>query len=1175
MRLKKIKLAGFKSFVDPVTVPFPSNLVCVVGPNGCGKSNIIDAVRWVMGESSAKQLRGESMADVIFNGSTGRKPIGQASIELTFDNRQGVIGGQYANYSEISVKRQVNRDGKSNYILNGTRCRRRDITDIFLGTGLGPRSYSIIEQGMISRFVEAKPEDLRTFIEEAAGISKYKERRRETESRIKNTRENILRINDLVDELDKRIQVLKQQSHTAERYKSLKEQERLLKAQVIALKLINQQQKRTDIDTQVKTKELELEATIAQLRHTEANIEKIRNEHTEASSAFDQVQGDFYGVGAEIARLEQAVQHTNERLQQQKSDLVTAEHTLQEALEHKKNDLKQKEQLTQQLKIAQPRLVVAQAAEQESAAQLTEIEEMMQSWQKSWDEYHRHVADDVRRGEVERTHLQRLEQQIIQTERRKKRVEEVLLNLVPDSLEHDIKQLQQKKLLLDKEIEEHKARLQSHRDQIAVQREYNQQFNLQLDDERRALQSAQGRIASLEALQQAALGKNKNRGEGSTSHWLERKGLQNATRLAEGVEIESGWERALETVLGIHLEAVCVDELEVLTPYLDQLKKGVLGLFEAKTGALQKEPVVTLLKPLSKKVQANWSLDGLLSGIYAVDSLEDALSLRSELKAGESIITQSGIWLGVDWLRISKENDEKSGVLVREQELKTFYQKISEIEVLVKEYQSRLDHGNSLLEKHESERENTQVVLQNVQQRQGESGAQLSAKQARFSQMKEQQVRAVQEQEELQEQLTKETEEVGLVTNRLNEALALTEHHTEKRTELESKRDTLKQNLEQHRHQAHTHKDAVHEIALQIQSINTQQQSTQSHLDRMQAHLAQLEQRCEELRKALNQGEAPSLALKEQLEESLKKQLDVEVRLQTARTLKEKLEHDVRETEGNRQIVEQKIQKIRENLEKSRMDWQALNVRCQTLIEQLEESRFDLEMLNETMPENAQEADWKIEIEQVVVRINKLGVVNLAAIDECKEQTERWQYLVDQKNDLNTALETLESAIRKIDRETRARFKETYDKVDHGLKAFFPRLFGGGEAYLELTGDDLLDTGVTIMARPPGKRNSTIHLLSGGEKALTAVALVFAIFEINPSPFCMLDEVDAPLDDANVGRFCKVVKEMSEQVQFIFISHNKITMEIAEHLMGVTMHEPGVSRLVAVDVNEALDMIEG
>ncbi len=1175
MRLKRIKLAGFKSFVDPTIVPFPGNLVCIVGPNGCGKSNIIDAVRWVMGESSAKQLRGESMADVIFNGSTARKPIGQASIELLFDNRQGTIGGEYANYSEISVKRQVNRDGKSNYTLNGTRCRRRDITDIFLGTGLGPRSYSIIEQGMISRFVEAKPDDLRVFIEEAAGISKYKERRRETENRIRNTRENILRINDLVDELDKRIQVLKRQAHTAERYKSLKEEERLLKAQLIALKLVDQQQQLADTNSQIKSKELELESAIAQLRNTESNIEKIRHQHVEASDAFNQVQGDFYGVGAEIARLEQSVQHANEKFQRQKRDLSAAEHALQEALEHQKNDEEQLKQFAKQLEIAEPKQIAAQTAERKSAAQLVEIEAMMQEWQHSWDEFNRNAADEVRCCDVERANLQSIEQQITELERRKNRLEEVLLNLAPDSLEPEIEHLQQKLLLLNDEIDKHKSRLQSHLDQIEVQREYNQQLGLQLDSKRRTLQSMQGRMASLVALQQAALGKSGNRGVGTTSHWLEQKGLKNATRLAEGLEVEKGWERALETVLGSHLEAVCVDELEALTPSLEQLKKGVLGLFETNNPSPESNDLTTLSTPLLSKVQANWPINNLLAGIYAVDSLEKALSLRIKLNIGESIITQSGIWLGMDWLRVSKESDEKSGVLVREQELKTVSQQISELEVSVEQCQSSLELGNSSLKKYEKEREDAQAALQSVVQNQGEIRAKLSAARARAAQMREQQTHSTEELEELQEQLFNKTEEAGVVTHRLNQALELIKHHTSTRTKLELTRDTFKQNLEQHRDQVRTHKDAAHKIALHIESIRTQHQSTQNNLDRMRAQLARLEQRCEELREDLSIGEKPGLELSAQLEEALTRQLGVETLLQTARTLKEKLEHDVRETEGGRQLVEQKIQNIRSDLEKLRLHWQTLNVRSQTLIEQVEESPFELQALIHTMPEDAQEEEWKTSIEKVTSRINKLGVVNLAAIDECKEQTMRWQYLVDQQNDLHTALETLESAIRKIDRETRARFKETFDKVNRGLQAFFPRLFGGGEACLELTGEDLLDTGVTIMARPPGKRNSTIHLLSGGEKALTAVALVFAIFEINPSPFCMLDEVDAPLDDTNVGRFCKVVKEMSEQVQFIFISHNKVTMEIAEHLMGVTMHEAGVSRLVAVDVNEALDMIEG
>ncbi len=1175
MRLKKIKLAGFKSFVDPTIVPFPGNLVCIVGPNGCGKSNIIDAVRWVMGESSARQLRGESMADVIFNGSVERKPVGQASIELVFDNRQGSVGGQYANYSEISVKRYVNRDGKSGYMLNGTRCRRRDITDIFLGTGLGPRSYSIIEQGMISRFVEAKPDELRIFIEEAAGISKYKERRRETEGRIKNTKENILRINDLVAELDKRIKVLQKQSQTAERYKELKEQERLLKAQLVALKLMVQQDLLLETSKRIRAKETELEAMVAKLRNIEAHIEKVRSEHVKATDSFNLAQGDFYGAGAEIARLEQAIEHAAEIYRQQQSDLAGARQALDEALEHQKNDQHQLQYLAQQLKVVQPRLTAAQSAENESLARLADVENKMHLWQRSWEEFNHNVADEVRNLEVEQAHLQRLKQQMMQFEQRRDRLKKTLSGLDYDHLERDAVQLQREKEMLDGKASRCLERLRACRDQIAVQREYNQQFGLQLNEEQNALQSARGRIASLKELQQAALGKSRDRSEGSVNHWLERTGLQERSRLAQEIEIEPGWERALEVVLGVHLEAVCVERITALTDSLDGFDKGVLGLFEMGSGLetpVTKQPRIQR-GLLSEKIRSGRSLSGLLVGVYAADSLDDALELRSELQPGESVVTRSGTWLGSDWLRVSKEADEKSGVLLREQEIKALEQQIAELQSLVTQHQESLDRGNDKLRQHEEERERVQNELQGLQKSQGELEAEIGAKKARAAQMREQRSHTAKELDELAEQIQLADQEIANVTQGLAEAQKLTELHDRKRAEMEAMRDAVKRDLDKARQMVRTHKDAVHDVALQIESLTTRQQITQNNLERMQTQLVRLKGRCEDLSKALSRSKEPEEELKARLQQALARKVATEAGLQESRNLKEGLEHDIRVAEGERQLVERKIQQLRDELEKARINRQAVEVRCQTLIEQMQQSGFELQAIVDTIPEKAEEDLWKAKIEKVTAHIARLGVVNLAAIDECKEQTERWQYLIDQKNDLDTALETLESAIRKIDRETRARFKETYDKINSGLKSFFPRLFGGGDAYLELTGDDLLDAGVTIMAHPPGKRNSTIHLLSGGEKALTAVALVFAIFEINPSPFCMLDEVDAPLDDANVGRFCQVVKEMSEQVQFIFISHNKVTMELAEHLMGVTMHEAGVSRIVAVDVNDALEII--
>ncbi len=1168
MRLKKIKLAGFKSFVDPTTLNLPSNLIGIVGPNGCGKSNTIDAVRWVMGESSAKHLRGESMADVIFNGSSSRKPVGQAAIELVFDNTDGRLGGEYAAYSEISVKRQVSRDGQSRYYLNGVHCRRRDITGIFLGTGLGPRSYAIIEQGMISRLIEAKPEELRVFLEEAAGISKYKERRRETETRIRHAQENLGRLNDIRAEIEKQIQTLQRQAKVAEKYQELKQQERLLKAQLLALRWQVLDTGTHEQQRQIAAQETAQEAALAELRKIEALIEQQREQHTEESEAFNQIQGRYYSTGAEIARLEQALHHARETRQQQQHDLVRVEQAWNESQTHLANDEQLITDLTQSLRSDESALTHAQEAEALSAAALAAAEAAQHAWQQEWDEFNTQAGIQVRAAEVERARIQQLEQQHEKLVVRLLRLEDELQGLSTDALEEEIATLGEQSMVLDEQVTQYEQEVQEHQAGIIAERDNLNRLASDLNAERGRLQTMKGRHASLEALQQQALGK----GAGAVTSWLKEHQLDGAQRLAQGLKVESGWERAVEHVLGFHLEAICVQGMDDIAAMLGTLQRGKLGVFDLTASSATTVSALPAI-PLLDKVQSPWRLDALLAGVCIADDLSYALALRTQLVPHQSVITREGIWLGGNWLRVVRDVDEKAGVLAREQEIKDLVRKMDELAEKISQLEVRQKDNQEHLKSLEVLREQNQKALNEATHRRGEVRAQVSGKRARLEQTMARSSRLRHEIDDVQQQKT--GDEQGMVETRLRleDALEATEGHALRRDILMQQRDEHRHGLEQVRMQARGDRDAAHQVALRIQTVRTQLGATQERMGRAGEQIGHLTLRREELMMALSTSEQPLEEMADELAQMLGRRLAVETELTQARRRVEECDHTLRQASNEHQTIEHKVQRIRGELDQLRMHWQEVKVRRETLQEQLAETDFVLDELFAAMPAEASESEWQEQVERITQQIQRLGAINLAAIDEFAAQSERKAYLDAQNTDLMEALTTLENAIRKIDRETRDCFKDTFDKVNTGLQTMFPRLFGGGQAYMELTGEDLLDTGVTIMARPPGKRNSTIHLLSGGEKALTAVALVFAIFELNPAPFCMLDEVDAPLDEANVGRFCKLVKEMSQRIQFIYITHNKATMEMADHLMGVTMHEPGVSRLVTVDVEEAVQLV--
>ncbi|MBU3054775.1 chromosome segregation protein SMC [Pseudomonas indica] len=1161
MRLKSIKLAGFKSFVDPTTVSFPSNMAAVVGPNGCGKSNIIDAVRWVMGESSAKNLRGESMTDVIFNGSNTRKPVTQASIELIFDNSDNSLTGEYAAFAEISIRRRVTRDGQNTYFLNGTKCRRRDITDIFLGTGLGPRSYSIIEQGMISKLIEAKPEDLRNFIEEAAGISKYKERRRETESRIRRTQENLARLSDLREELERQLERLHRQAQSAEKYQEYKAEERQLKAQLAALRwqaLNDQVGQREKV---IGDQEVAFEALVAEQRNADASIERLRDGHHELSERFNQVQGRFYSVGGDIARVEQSIQHGQQRLRQLQDDLREAERARQETESHLGHDRTLLATLGEELAMLEPEQEMASAAAEESAATLEDAETAMHGWQEQWDSFNQRSAEPRRAAEVQQARILQLEQSLERLVERERRLNDERALLAADPEDAAILELSEQMAAGDLLLEELQAA-----EETVVER--LEQLRGELQEATRAQQQAQGelqrlngRIASLEALQQAALAPGKGVGE-----WLREQNLHQRPRLAEGLRVEPGWELAVETVLGADLQAVLLDDFTSLD--LGGFEQGELRLASpARSGA-------RLPGSLLDKVEAAIDLAPWLGSVRPVESLDEALARRSSLADGESLISRDGYWLGRHFLRVRRASEAESGVLARGQELERLQAEREEREAALADLDERLQHLRETQRQQEEAREQQRRRLQEAARQQSELKARLSAQQAKVEQLALRRRRLDEEMVELGEQRALEHEQLGEARLQLQDALDAMAVDTEQREQLLASRDGLRERLDRVRQESRQHKDHAHQLAVRIGSLRAQHDSLRQSLERLELQFERAVERREQLTLNLEEGAAPLEELRIKLEELLERRMGVEEELKLARLALEDADRELRDAEKRRTQAEQQSQLLRGQLEQQRMDWQALTVRRKALQDQLHEDGYDLHGVLATLPAEASEKAWEEELERLAARIQRLGPINLAAIDEYQQQSERKRYLDAQNDDLVEALETLENVIRKIDRETRNRFKETFDQINAGLQALFPKVFGGGHAYLELTGEDLLDTGVAIMARPPGKKNSTIHLLSGGEKALTALALVFAIFQLNPAPFCMLDEVDAPLDDANVGRYARLVKEMSEKVQFIYITHNKIAMEMADQLMGVTMHEPGCSRLVAVDVEEAVALAE-
>jgi chromosome segregation protein len=1118
-----------------------------------------------MGEISAKNLRGESMTDVIFNGANTRKPVGQAVIELQFDNAAGRLTGEYASYSEISLKRQVSRDGQSSYFLNGVKCRRKDITNIFLGTGLGPRSYSIIEQGMISQLIEAKPEDLRVYIEEAAGISRYKERRKETERRISHTRDNLDRLHDLREELQRQLHHLERQARAAEKYTEYKQEERTVKAQLQGLRWQELDAQANRKKTGIDELETERQARIAEQRSSEAELAEKRQLQQQFSDDIDEVQRNFYDQGTDIARLEEMIQHQSERAKQLNSDSTQTDAELVQVQASLRKDEQQMALFTNQLEQLQPQQKQLSESEQQSLDKLASTESEVSHCQQEWEAFNREVAEWRQAGEIQQSRIALLEDSIERTNVRLRVLAGDIERISGQSTEQEVAPLEAMLSTQEDQLKRIEAEISELLQALNQSRVENEQIDIALNEKRHQQQNLTGRLSSLEALQEAALGQS-----GEEHSWLESQGLGEKTRLAEVLKVIDGWETAVETVLGENLQAIVVEDIEPLVRVSESLQKGAVTLLsDSREISRQGNPDA---QTLASVVEVSTDLDDWLEKVYLAESLETALELSRSVPAGCSVITRSGLWLGHNWFRLSRDHDMTSGVLQRQTELSAINFELQDVRQEISALEAEATGGMELLKQIERDREAQQMRLAEQQRAYGETRARLTARKAQTEKLAIDLTRAEGEAKDSQEQKRLDLQQLSEARNLLQTAMDEMEANEIRETDISERRASALKQLETVRKLAQMDREASHSLALQWQNLTAQMDSLRQAMHRLNEQLSSLELRKTELQKTLREMEAPRSQLQEELDVKLKLRSGIQGELSERRKGIEEIEFEIRAMEQKRLTFEAAVDLVRSTLEAARLEFQTLDVKRSSIEEQLRSEDIALTSVLDEMPADASEVEWSARLTRVENRIQRLGAINLAAIDEFKIQADRKDYLDAQNEDLEKALTTLVQAIRKIDVETRTRFKETFDLVNTKLQQLFPKLFGGGHAYLEMTGEDLLDTGVGLMARPPGKRNSSIHLLSGGEKALAAIALVFSIFSLNPAPFCLLDEVDAPLDDVNVQRYSDLVKEMSRTVQFIFITHNKVAMEMADQLMGVTMHEPGVSRLVSVDVEEAVAM---
>ncbi|WP_230976159.1 chromosome segregation protein SMC [Pseudothauera nasutitermitis] len=1172
MRLSKLKLSGFKTFVDPTTVLTPGNLVGVVGPNGCGKSNIIDAVRWVLGETRASALRGESMQDVIFNGSTTRKAVSRASVELVFDNAEGKAAGQWSRYAEISVKRVLDRSGESTYYLNNVHVRRKDVIDLFLGTGLGPRAYAIIEQGMISRIIEARPEEVRGFLEEAAGVTKYRERRKETEGRLSDARDNLTRLEDIRMELGERIERLSAQAEVAERYRTLNDAHVQRQQLLWLLKRNEARAEHARVTEALAEATRRIESDSARLQELEAAVEAAREAHFAASEDVHQAQSDLFAVGAEVSRLEAELQHLGDARKRLEARVAQLEADAEHWRARRENLAGDRERWDSLRDNAAMRAEQAEARHAEAAERLPEAESARQAADATVSAVRRELAQaeqqlrvqEANRGGAARA-LEALAQRRTKLEGEGAAIEgpdesglaerEARLETLQEALEHAQHEL-------------HTAQ--------AAQPDAQAALKAALDHERQA----QRRLTELRARRDALVQlQARVQSQGELGDWLRRHGLTELAPLWRALRVAEGWELALEAVLRERLGALTKVSESAARALLDQPPPATVALLLGGASSAGREDHVPPAgsTPLAECVEVlDATLGGAvrewLAGFHTVEDLDAWLPRHAELPAGVALVSRAGQLLTRHGLTHYTPDNRTHGVMERQREIDALAGEQEALEAEVRAAHDALlaaeARAGELQERTAALRRDLQALQNQVH---GEQVELLKLTQARS--------RALERRQQIDRDLADLARQED--TEREHLARADLEHgRAAELAALQHQRLDAAMEVLEERDQALRNTRALEQAtARELQEARFSERECAGKLEDLDRNL---QLAAEQLERALGERLARAQELEatetgrseEALQEALALRASRESALAARRDALEQANARLRQSEESRLRTEQEAAPLRDKVAELRLAVQAAELATAQFDERLREAGADEEALAPLLGADLRETTLQREVGRLAREIAELGAVNLAALDELKSAEERKGYLDAQADDLNQAIETLEDAIRRIDRETREQLQATYDTVNSHFGTLFPQLFGGGQARLELTGEEILDAGIQIVAQPPGKKNSSIHLLSGGEKALTAIALVFSMFQLNPAPFCMLDEVDAPLDDTNTERYGRMVKRMSSQTQFIFITHSKITMEIAQQLVGVTMQEQGASRVVEVDIDEALRLAE-
>lgn len=1167
MRLNSIKLSGFKSFAEPTHFQLPGQLVGVVGPNGCGKSNIMDAVRWVLGESKASELRGESMQDVIFNGSGNRKPASRASVELVFSNEDARAGGQWNQFAEIAVKRVLTRDGTSSYFINNQPVRRRDVQDVFLGTGLGPRAYAIIGQGTISRIIESKPEELRLFLEEAAGVSKYKERRRETENRLKDTRENLTRVEDILRELNNNLDKLEKQAEVASRYHALQEQGTLKLHQLWFLKHRDAASEETRIKLAVAEATNALEARLAELRSVEAQLEQVRQDHYAASDALHVAQGELAEANLAVSRLEERIRYVVEGRQKVEQRLAELKEQNEQWLERRAAAEFELEELAEKMLAAEEQAEILAAQSEELAGNLPSFEDAVRSATQQANTQRGVAAQVQQQIQLLAAESRNIDDQSRQLTLRRERLSSEKHALgSPDTAR--LADLKQQLEAVQEELALSEAQLGELTEQVPELDEARK--SQQQESQAQAAKQAEltARLEALRTLQE------KVQTEGKLKPWLAKHGLDSLQGLWRKVHIEPGWEVALESALRERLSALEVGRVETVRAFEQDAPPAKLAFYSVPQTGIQNTH--TTLPRLSDQLRLQDAglkalLNDWLEGVYTATNLEEALSNRQRLTHGEVIMTRAGHTVSQFAVSFYAPDSEQAGMLARAQEIESLDKQVRAQALLAEDARASLiraeAHYTDASQRLATARRETSEVQQRAHQLQVEVlrlTQQAEQAQARHGQIAEELAEIDAQLDELQER--RATGEARFEELDLSLAEAQERHAQLEEAVMEAERK-LNQAREQLRAQERQAQEAQFSARAMASRRGELQRSIETSAQQIQLNDTTVAQLHEE------QARLSDASAHTGLDEALAVRVEKEGLLAEARTKYDDLSAQLRRADEQRMGFERSLQPLRDEITKLQLEQQAATLGGAQFLEQLTAAEVDLTALAEVIERDGVKLyGLQTEIDRIQREINALGAVNLAALEELTAARERKGFLDSQMADLSDAIQTLEDAIHKIDLETRELLGATFDTVNEHFGRMFPSLFGGGSARLVMTGDEILDAGVQVMAHPPGKKNSTIHLLSGGEKALTAIALVFAIFQLNPAPFCLLDEVDAPLDDANTERYARLVKSMSSGTQFLFISHNKIAMEMAEQLVGVTMQEQGVSRIVAVDMEAALGM---